>query len=206
MTRRITSAALLTTLLVLFSGACSSSDSDADGEPTKETATSTAADSSTDDTDDTDSTGNTDESDSGQSGADSVSPQEYDATVSAFEQQIDAASGDTCALLDIYAGQAAQELPDPTNPAQVEGAVDLVVQLFTAIADTAPAEYAADGDALRAAVAELQTDAIDHDYAVEWFESEDTNPFDTDEAIAALTTFNTLATTVCADGSSTTGG
>ncbi|CAN5604732.1 hypothetical protein BH10ACT3_BH10ACT3_10420 [soil metagenome] len=191
-TRRITGAAVLIAGLALFAGACGSSDSDAETTTTKKETTTTASDSS-------DSSDGTDDSTE-----DTVSDEDFDAAVDEVSGQLDETGGDICGVLEVMGGSGSNELPTPSTKAQVKTAVALLDQLFGAIADAAPAEYASEADTIRTAMTGFDETAKEKDYDPEWFNSDEADPFKDEAASNAMNNFYDTASEACAPATETT--
>lgn len=190
-TRRLTTGAVLIAVLALFAGACSSSDS--------EGATTTTEKEKKEETTTTDAEGTDADTTS-----DTVSDEDFDAAIGELTDQIDAADGDACGLLDVFTQMSTVDLPNPSTAAQVKTATGLLDQLFTAIADSAPAENAAEAETIRSTVESFDAAVEENDYDPEWFNSDDNDPFSDEEFSAALETFYTTATAACAPDTATT--
>ncbi len=85
--------------------------------------------------------------------------------VDAENAKLDAAGKDACKLQAIVLGQF--DLPDPSTTVQAKTAAAVIVRLFTAIADAAPADQAVSANAWRAAANYLTTFAKRADFSAD---------------------------------------
>ncbi len=182
MMKRLTISALLLATLGLFAGACGGSDDAADETTTTKKETTTTEAGASDDED---------------SGSDEVSDEEFDEAISVVSDEITAAGTDSCALFDVLNSMDGVDLPDPSTQNQVKSAVGLIEQLFVAIADSAPPEFATEADTLRNSIEEFGLQAEQNDYDPEWINSSEADPFAAPGATDALTTYFGAVATNC---------
>jgi len=188
MMRKLTLGALLIAVLALFAGACSSSDSDESSDTTEKKETTTTA---------------------GDEESDEVSDDEFDAAVSEVETALSEAGTEPCGIIEVFSGLGAFDLPQPSSPAQVESAIAVLTTMMNTIA-TSPAVSETDTETILAAVDAVTSEAEENDYSPEWFDSDETDPFNSDELAGAMESGITAIGTECGvpmdDGSGGAGG
>jgi hypothetical protein len=95
-----------------------------------------------------------------------VTDSAFDAAAATSDALIASAGTDPCAVLRSF-GQASN-LPSPINAHQTERGVAVVIKLFTAAADAAPPQSAADAATLRKAATDLQAEGAAANWDPEW--------------------------------------
>jgi len=108
----------------------------------------------------------------------------FEERLTSLQAGLDSAGGDVCVLARLWAGS---QDAVPNNAAEVESIVKFLGNLFTAIADSAPEEQRANGEAIRASGAKLQIDAASVSYEPTKMADAVTFPDDAEGAIKAFT-------------------